>query len=56
MQSVESSVIIYAYQHVRLFPPEPLVVKQPKPTRVKGAGTVMQSSGFLVRHSPGYPI
>jgi hypothetical protein len=28
----------------RLLPPEPLVVKQPKSTRVEGADTVMQSS------------
>src|SRR5258707_8974866 len=30
---------------VRLLPPEPLVVEQPKSTRVEGADTVMQSSG-----------
>jgi hypothetical protein len=39
-------VIIYAYHHVRLLPPEPLVVKQPKCTQVEGADTVMQSNGF----------
>jgi hypothetical protein len=37
-------VIIYTYHHVRLLPPEPLVVKQPKCTQVDGADTVMQSS------------
>jgi len=40
-------VIIYAYNHhVRLLPPEPVVVKQPKFTRVEGVGIVMQSSGY----------
>src|ERR1700686_2483654 len=41
---LKARVIIYAYHHVRLLPPEPLVVKQPKSTRVEGADTVMQSS------------
>jgi hypothetical protein len=37
-------VMIYAYnQHVRLLPPEPLVVEQPKSTRVEGADIVMKS-------------
>jgi len=37
-------VIICAYNHhVRLLPPEPAVVKQPKFTRVEGVGVVMQS-------------
>src|ERR1700681_4604847 len=43
---LKARVIIYAYHHVRLLPPEPLVVKQPKSTRVEGADTVMQSCGF----------
>src|SRR5260221_246321 len=42
---LKARVIIYAYHHVRLLPPEPLVVKQPQSTRVEGADTVMQSSG-----------
>jgi hypothetical protein len=38
-------MIIYAYNHhVRLLPPEPVVVKQPQFTRVEGVGIVMQSS------------
>src|SRR6266481_6264275 len=41
---LKARVIIYAYHHVRLLPPEPLVVKQPKSTRVEGADAVMQSS------------
>src|ERR1700726_2330631 len=41
---LKARVIIYAYHHVRLLPPETLVVKQPKSTRVEGADTVMQSS------------
>src|SRR5260370_41580577 len=41
---LKARVIIYAYHHVRLLPPEPLVVKQPKCTQVEGADTVMQSS------------
>src|SRR5258708_735784 len=44
-------VIIYSYNdHVRLLPPEPLVVMQPQSTRVEGADIVMKSSprfGFL---------
>ncbi len=32
---LKARVIIYAYQHVRLLSPEPLVVKQPKFTRIK---------------------
>jgi hypothetical protein len=32
---LKARVIIYAYQHVRLLPPKPLVIKQPKFTRVK---------------------
>jgi hypothetical protein len=32
---LKARVIIYAYQHVRLLPPEPVVVKQPKFTRVE---------------------
>src|SRR5712691_3017391 len=43
---LKARVIIYAYHHVRLLPPEPLVVKQPKYTQVEGAETDMQSSGF----------
>src|SRR6266404_9182706 len=43
---LKARVIIYAYHHVRLLPPEPLVVKQPKCTQVEGADTVMQSSHF----------
>ena len=39
------SLAIRAYNHhVRLLPPEPLVVKQPKSTRVEGADIVMKSS------------
>ena len=35
----------YAYNHhVRLLSPEPVVVEQPKFTRVQGADIVMQSS------------
>jgi hypothetical protein len=45
---LKARVIIYAYHHVRLLPPEPLVVKQPKCTQVEGADTVMQSSGEAV--------
>ena len=42
---LKAGVIIYAYNHhARLLPSEPLVVKQPKSTRVEGADTVMQSS------------
>jgi len=41
---LKARVIIYAYHHVRLLPPEPLVVKQPQFTRVEGADIVMQSS------------
>src|SRR6516162_3802777 len=42
---LKARVIIYAYNHhVRLLPPEPVVVKQPKFTRVEGVGIVMQSS------------
>jgi hypothetical protein len=41
MQFVESLVIIYAYHHVWLLPPEPPVVKHPKFTRLEGADTVM---------------
>src|SRR5215475_4585165 len=41
---LKARVIIYAYNHhVRLLPPEPVVVKQPKFTRVEGVGIVMQS-------------
>jgi len=37
-------VIIHAYNdHVRLLPPEPLVVDNPKSTRVQGADIVMKS-------------
>jgi hypothetical protein len=32
---LKARVIIYAYHHVRLLPPEPLVVKQPKCTQVE---------------------
>jgi len=32
---LKARVIIYAYHHVRLLPPEPFVVKQPQFTRVK---------------------
>jgi hypothetical protein len=39
-----------AYHHVRLLPPEPLVVKQPKSTPVEGAATVMQSSENVDRY------
>jgi hypothetical protein len=38
---LKARVIMYAYPHVRLLPPEPLVVKQPKCTQVEGADTVM---------------
>ena len=31
-------VTIYAYHHVRLFPHEPVVVKQPQLNRVEGVG------------------
>jgi hypothetical protein len=44
---LKARVIIYAYHHVRLLPPEPLVVKQPKCTQVEEADTVMQSSETL---------
>jgi hypothetical protein len=47
-------VIIYAYHHVRLLPPEPLVVEQPKSTRVEGADIVMQSSPVLGLHIMGW--
>jgi hypothetical protein len=50
---LKARVIIYAYHHVRLLPPEPLVVKQPKSTRVEGADTVMQSSPVLGLHFSG---
>src|SRR5262249_42377345 len=47
---LKARVIIYAYNHhVRLLPPEPVVVKQPKFTRVEGVGIVMQSSKALER-------
>jgi hypothetical protein len=37
-------VIIHAYNdHVRLLPPEPLVVRQPQSTRVEGADILMKS-------------
>jgi hypothetical protein len=45
---LKARVIIYAYHHVRLLPPEPLVVKQPKFTQVEGTDTVMQSSGLCL--------
>jgi len=36
---------MYSYNdHDRLLPPEPLVVEQPKFTRVEGADIVMKSS------------
>jgi len=34
---LKARMIIYSYHHVRLLPPEPLVVEQPKFTRVEGA-------------------
>src|SRR5215468_224128 len=44
---LKARVIIYAYNHhVRLLPPEPVVVKQPKFTRVEGVGIVMQSNRY----------
>src|SRR6185295_12881726 len=44
---LKAGVIIYAYNHhARLLPSEPSVVKQPKSTRIEGAGIVMKSSGF----------
>src|SRR6267378_1021105 len=47
---LKARVIIYAYNdHVRLLPPEPLVVMQPQFTRVEGADIVMKSSA---RHFP----
>src|SRR5882762_6337541 len=48
---LKARVIIYAYNdHVRLLPPEPLVVMQPQFTRVEGADFVMKSSWIS-----GYP-
>src|SRR5580704_11046454 len=44
---LKARVVIYAYHHVRLLPPSPLVVMQPKFTRVEGVGIVMQSSAVL---------
>src|SRR6267378_1042233 len=42
---LKARVIIYSYNdHVRLLPPEPLVVNQPQSTRVEGADIVMKSS------------
>jgi len=32
---LKARVVIYAYQHVRLLSPEPMVVKQPQFTRVE---------------------
>src|SRR3984893_8336988 len=44
----KAPVIIYSYNdHVRLLPPEPLVVMQPQFTRVEGADIVMKSSGVI---------
>ena len=41
---LKARVIIYSYNdHVRLLPPEPLVVMQPQSTRVEGADIVMKS-------------
>lgn len=41
---LKARVIIYAYnQHVRLLPPEPLIVGQPKSTRIK-------EPAVLIRH------
>jgi hypothetical protein len=41
---LKARVIIYSYNdHVRLLPPEPLVVMQPKFTRVEGADIVMKA-------------
>src|ERR1700752_1032546 len=53
---LKARVIIYAYHHVRLLPPEPLVVKQPKCTRVEGADTVMQSSGICPQNLSRLPL
>lgn len=39
-------VTIYAYHHVRLFPHEPVVVKQPQLNRVEGVALLLQSSSF----------
>src|SRR5258707_6550728 len=39
--------IIYAYHHVRLLPPEPLGVKQPKCTKTEGPDSVIRSSGSV---------
>src|SRR5712675_745571 len=47
----KARVIIYAYHHVRLLPPESLVVKRPKCTQVEGADTVMQSSAAQIAPS-----
>src|SRR5437016_13523084 len=45
---LKARVIIYSYNdHVRLLPPEPLVVNQPQSTRVEGADIVMKSSPVL---------
>src|ERR1700730_9136857 len=45
---LKARVIIYSYNdHVRLLPPEPLVVMQPQFTRVEGADIVMKSSGVI---------
>src|SRR6266436_1393368 len=44
---LKARVIIYSYNdHVRLLPPEPLVVMQPQSTRVEGADIVMKSCRF----------
>src|ERR1700688_1492544 len=45
---LKARVIIYAYHHVRLLPPEPLVVKQPKSTRVEGADIVYAIKWFWI--------
>jgi hypothetical protein len=44
---LKARVVIYAYQHVRLLSPEPLVVKQPQSTRV-------EEPTLLCNHLPYY--
>jgi hypothetical protein len=54
---LKARVIISAYnQHVRLLPPEPVVVEQPQSTRVQGADIVMQSFGPAEERTSDNPV
>ena len=54
---LKARVIIHAYNDlVRLLPPEPLVVEQPKSTRVEGADIAMRLSTGLVLNMSGNPV